>query len=107
MQFLALLAQTQPAAPGSGSGGMLSSLVPLVLMFVIFYFLLIRPQQKKQKAHDAMVAAAKIGDKIISSGGIHGVITNVKDRSVTVRIADNVKIELERIAIMTVEKGEE
>lgn len=83
------------AAAGQGAGGF-SAFIPLILMFVIFYFLLIRPQQKKQKQHRAMIENLKKGDRIITGGGIHGRITNVDENVLTVEIADQVKIKLNR-----------
>lgn len=79
-------------------------LMPLVFIIVIFYFLMIRPQQKRQKQHQALVNALKTGDSVVTSSGIHGIIVNVKDRTVLVKVADNVKIEFDRAAIATVEK---
>jgi preprotein translocase subunit YajC len=81
-------------------------MLPLA-MIVIFYFLLIRPQQKKAKEHQKLVAGIQTGDAVITSAGIHGVVTNVKDRTVLVRVADNVKLEFDRAAITTVTRGEE
>ncbi len=78
-------------------------LIP-VLMIVVFYFLLIRPQQKKAKEQAKLVAALETGDRVVTNAGIHGVITNLKDRSVLVRVADNVKIEFDRGSIVTVVK---
>lgn len=78
--------------------------LPLVLIAVIFYFLLIRPQQKKQKEHQALIAAIKTGDKVVTSGGIHGIISNVKDATVLLKVADNVKLEVDRGAIAAVTK---
>lgn len=83
------------AAAGQGAGGF-SAFVPLILMFVIFYFLLIRPQQKKQKQHRTMIENLKKGDRIITSGGVHGRITNVDENVLTVEIADQVKVKLNR-----------
>ncbi|MBI5592190.1 MAG: preprotein translocase subunit YajC [Deltaproteobacteria bacterium] len=82
------------ASPGSAGG--LASFIPLVLMFVIFYFLLIRPQQKKTKEHRDMVAGIKKGDRIITSGGIHGQVTSVDDTTLTVEISDKVRVKLNR-----------
>lgn len=73
----------------------------LVLMFVIFYFVLIRPQRKKQKELEAKIAALKSGDRIISAGGIHGMVARVKDRTVIVKVADNLKLEFEKSSITT------
>lgn len=85
----AFLAQT--AAP-SGSGW--QTIVFMGLMFAAMYFLMIAPQRKKQKQHEKMLAALTSGDEIVTSGGIYGTITNVKDDRFVVRIADNTKIEV-------------
>ncbi len=92
-------AMGQLGAGGSGSAGGLASFIPLVLMFVIFYFLLIRPQQKKTKEHRDMVAGVKKGDRIITSGGIHGQVTAVEDTTLTVEISDKVRVKLNRANI--------
>lgn len=102
---LLLLAQATPAQPQQPN--FLVSMMPLIFIFVIFYFLLIRPQQKRQKEHEKLVAALKTGDDVITSAGIHGTIANVKDKTVIVKIADNVKIEFDRAAITTVIKPAE
>jgi preprotein translocase subunit YajC len=83
------------AAGGQGAGGF-GSFVPLILMFVIFYFLLIRPQQKKAKDHREMISRLKKGDQIITSGGLHGRITGVSDSTATVEIADKVRVKIAR-----------
>ena len=97
-----ILAQAAPA--GAPPQNLLVTMMPLVFIFVIFYFLLIRPQQKKQKEHEALVKAVKTGDQVVTSSGIHGTISNVKDKTVIVKIADNVKVEFDRGAIASVEK---
>ena len=74
-------------------------LMPMILIFGILYFMMIRPQQRKEKERRAMIAGVKTGDRILFSGGMMGAVTNVKDNSVTVKIADNVKIEIIRGAI--------
>ena len=100
--LITLLAQTPaPAGPSP-----LASFVPIILIFVIMYFLLFRPQMKRQKEHARLVAAVKTGDHVITGSGIHGMITNVKDRTVIVKIAENVKIEMEKSAITTVVKAD-
>jgi preprotein translocase subunit YajC len=82
---------------GSGSGsGTLLSLVPFVLIFVIFYFMLILPQQKKQKQQKAMMEGLKKGDKVITASGIWGTVTNLGKETVTLQIADNTKIKMQR-----------
>lgn len=96
------LAQASPAAQ---SPSPLSSIIPFVCIGVIFYFLIIRPQSKRQKEHAALVAALKTGDKVVTSGGIHGIVANVKEgSSLILKIADNVKIEVDKSAIATIEK---
>lgn len=84
-----------PAPQGAqgGGGGMLTSLLPLVLIFVIFYFLLIRPQQKRAKEHKQLLEGLKKGDKVVTSGGIYGVIEAVGTNTVTIKIAENVKVK--------------
>jgi preprotein translocase subunit YajC len=85
-----------PSSPqGGGQGlGALGSLIPLVIIFVIFYFLLIKPQQKKVKEHKKMMENLKKGDKIITSGGLYGVIEAVSNNTVTIKVAENVKVKL-------------
>ena len=82
-------------AGGSGAGGF-AGFIPLILMFVIFYFLLIRPQQKRSKEHRQMIANLKKGDRIITSGGIHGRITGMDETTLTVEIADKVRVKVAR-----------
>ncbi|MBU1161072.1 MAG: preprotein translocase subunit YajC [Proteobacteria bacterium] len=83
------------AAAGQGAGGF-TSLIPIVLMFVIFYFLLIRPQQKKAKEHREMISQVRKGDRIVTSGGLHGRVTAVSDATLTVEIADKVRVKIAR-----------
>ena len=80
----------------AGAGGGLGAFIPIILMFVIFYFLLIRPQQKKAKDHQEMINNLKKGDKVITSGGIHGVITGIDESTATVEIAEKVRIKVTR-----------
>lgn len=83
------------AAGGAGAGSAFASFVPLILIFAIMYFLLIRPQQKKMKEHKAMVEALRRGDQVVTSGGIVGKVTKVQeDGLVEVEIADNVKVKV-------------
>ena len=83
-------------AGAQGGQGGFSSFIPLILMFVIFYFLLIRPQQKKTKQHREVINSLKTGDNIITSGGIYGKLTAVTDTTLTVEIADRVRIKIAR-----------
>jgi preprotein translocase subunit YajC len=99
------VAWAQGAAGGS-SGSTILSFVPFILIFVIFYFLLILPQQKRQKKLKTMLEALKKGDKIVTSSGIWGTITNMGKETVTVQIADNTKIKVQRDHISRV-RGEE
>lgn len=95
-------AQAAGAAPGAGD--MLTSFLPLVLIFVVFWFLMIRPQQKRMKEHRALVSAAKKGDKVVTNGGILGTITKAVDgeNDVEVEIATGVKVRVLRSAIQDV-----
>ena len=105
---LLLLAQAaSPAPEGAPQPSFLVSIMPLIFVFVIFYFLLIRPQQRRQKAHEKLVAAVKTGDKVVTSSGIHGIVANVKEKTILVKVADNVKIEMEKSAIASVLKSAE
>ena len=85
-------------AAGGQSGGF-GAFVPLILMFAIFYFLLIRPQQKKAKQHRELLSALKKGDRVVSSGGLHGVITGLSDDIVTMEIAPKVRVKVSRASI--------
>jgi preprotein translocase subunit YajC len=96
------LAQAAPAPVSSP----LSTIVPFICIGIIFYFLIIRPQSKRQKELAALVQALKTGDKVITSSGIHGIIANVKEgNTLILKVADNVKIEIDKSAIATVDKG--
>ncbi|MGE0743613.1 MAG: preprotein translocase subunit YajC [Rhodospirillales bacterium] len=100
------------AAGGGGFGG-IEPLIPLILIFVVFYFLLIRPQQKKAKAHREMLTALRRGDRVVTSGGIIGTISRVvSDSELSVEIADNVKVRVARgmiaeVLAKTEPKGED
>jgi len=87
---------------GAGGGDMFGALMPLVLIFVVFYFLLIRPQQKKQKTHQAKLEAIRRGDKIMLGGGIYGTVTKVQDSDLTVEIAEGVKVSAARATVLDV-----
>jgi preprotein translocase subunit YajC len=100
---LEFLAQTsapgQPAAPSAWV-----QILPMVLLFGAMYFFLIAPQRKKQKEHEKMLTALQSGDEIVTSGGIFGVITNVKDDRFVVRVSDNTKLEIGKGFVQTVVK---
>jgi preprotein translocase subunit YajC len=88
-----------PPPQGQGSPSVFVQILPLALIFVIFYFLLIRPTRTKQKAHNAMLETLKAGDKVITSSGIHGTVVGLSDDIVQIRIADNVKVDFSKSAI--------
>jgi len=105
--FQMILAQTQTAAPQSVPGGGIGSFfVPLILIFVIMYFVMIRPQKKRQQQQQNLISSLKTGDRVVTNGGIHGLISNVKETTVLVKVADNVKIEMDKSAVTTVLKSE-
>ncbi len=82
-------------AAGAGGAGALTSFIPLILIFVIMYFLLIRPQQKKVKQHQAMVAALRRGDQVVTAGGVIGKVTKVKEAGeIEIEIAKDVKVRV-------------
>jgi preprotein translocase subunit YajC len=98
MEFFISNAYAQQAAPQ----GSLIDLWPLVIIFIAFYFLLIRPQQKKQKAHNEMVAALQVGDEVMTAGGILGRITGVSDHYAVVQISDNTEIKVQKSSVAQV-----
>ena len=103
MPFISFLQTSTGTAPSaSGMAGMLSTFLPMIAIFAIFYFFLIRPQNKKQKETEKMIAALKKGDKVVTIGGIHGVISSTKEKTVVLKVDDNTKIEFNRTAIATV-----
>ncbi len=93
-------AQEGGASPDASAG--LLSLIPFLLIFVVFYFLLIRPQQTRQKKQREMIEALKKGDKVITSSGIWGTVTNLDKETATLQIADNTKIRMQRDHISSI-----
>lgn len=94
-------AQTSGAASSSGGGifGSLNMLIPFIMMFAIFYFLLIRPQQKKQSNHRQMLQNLKRDDRVVINGGIYGIVTKIRNDIVHVEIADQVRIRVNKSSI--------
>ena len=92
-------AWAQAAAPG---GADLMSMLPIILMFVVLYFVMIRPQMKRAKEHKAMVEALQKGDEVIAAGGVLGKVTKVADNYVTIEISNNVEIRVQRPAVQLV-----
>ena len=87
---------------GDGGGGLVSTLIMFGAIFLIFYFMIIRPQQKRAKERDKMLSNIEKGDKIVTSGGIHGIIAGLEDKTALLQISENVKIKIERSAITSV-----
>lgn len=96
MDFLISPAYAQAGAP---PGGGLLTFLPLVLMLVVLYFLMIRPQQKRMKEHREMLGALKKGDEVVSNGGLAGTVTNVGDAFVTIRVSDDVEVKVQKQAV--------
>lgn len=92
---LAYAMGTSPGG-GGGSGSQIWSFLPIIFIFVIFYFLLIRPQQKQKKEHQNLLSNLKVGDNVLTSGGIYGRVTGLKDDKVTVEISDKVRVKVNR-----------
>ena len=87
---------------GDSTTGLLGSLLPFLLIILVFYFLILRPQQKRQKERQRLLESIKKGDKIITSGGMHGVVEGLDDKTVLIKIADNTKVKVERSAVTTI-----
>jgi preprotein translocase subunit YajC len=90
----------------SGQGGQIMAFLPLILLFAVFYFLLIRPQQKKAKTHKQFMENLKKGDRVVTSGGMYGTITGVTDDSVTIEVAEKVRVKVLKGAIADYAKGD-
>jgi preprotein translocase subunit YajC len=95
-------AQTAPAAAGGGMQSSLMSMLPLVLMFVVLYFVMIRPQMKRQKEHRTMIEALAKGDEVATAGGLLGKVTKLGDTYIGVELADGVEVQLQRSAVVQV-----
>lgn len=91
-----------PAGAQGGPQNTLMSFLPLIVIFVIFYFLLIRPQQKRAKEHKEMLEALKKGDKVITASGVYGLVEHVGVKTVTLKIAENVKVKYDRTAVAAI-----
>ncbi len=101
--FISILAET-PAAPKGPESVLGNQLIPLLVMVVVFYLLLIRPQQKQRKEQAARIAALQSGDKIVTTAGIHGIVHNVKDHTVVIKVAEGTMIEFDKLAVSVVHK---
>ncbi|MEB2308118.1 MAG: preprotein translocase subunit YajC [Candidatus Brocadiaceae bacterium] len=94
----------QAAGKSSSPGGMLSMLLPFILMFVVMYFLILRPQKRKEKERKILLSRIKKNDRVVTAGGIHGLITSVRENEIILRVDDakDVKLKIDRSAIVTV-----
>jgi preprotein translocase subunit YajC len=97
---------TTPSQQPQSATGFLTGLLPIILIFVVFYFLLIMPQQRQRKKHAEMLAALKAGDKVIVLGGVHGVITRLREGTILVKIAEANEIEVDRTAVSHKQGGD-
>jgi len=102
---ISILAQAAPAPAGT-QGILGSPFVMMGLMVVMFYFLLIRPQQRQRKEMAARISALQSGDKVVTSAGLHGIIHNVKDHTVVIKVAEGTMLEFDKTAVATVHKKE-
>jgi preprotein translocase subunit YajC len=87
---------------GAGGGSMVSTFVMFGAIFLIFYFMIIRPQQKRAKEREKLLASIEKGDKVITSGGVHGTVAGVEEKTVLLQVTENVKLKIERSAIATI-----
>ncbi len=101
--FRSILAMAPPQQ-GQGGGEIYSTLIMFGLIIAIFYFMIIRPQQKRQKEREALLSQIKKGDKVITAGGIHGDVVGVEEKTLLIEIADKVKVKIERNSISVVNK---
>lgn len=101
---VAMAATPEGAAPAGGMMAQFQGIIPLVLMFAIFYFLLIRPQQKKAKEHRALLEALKKGDQVVTAGGMHGKVSALDDQVVTLEIAPGVNVKINKGYVASIKK---
>ena len=104
--MLELLAMAPQSGEGGG-GGMISTVIMFGAIFLIFYFMIIRPQQKRAKERDKMLANIQKGDKIVTSGGVHGTIAGIEEKTILLDVGDKVKLKIERSAVTTIISAKE
>jgi len=102
MTIMNLLAMASPNGGGQGGASSIMGFLPLILIFVVFWFMIIRPQKKQQDQRKAMIEAIKRGDRIVTSGGLFATVKDVKGDRVVATIAENVKVEISKTAISAV-----
>lgn len=101
-----LLAMAPPPGEG-GSGNLVSTLIMFGAIFLIFYFMIIRPQQKRAKEREKLLNSIQKGDKVMTSGGLYGVVDSIEEKTVILKVAENVKLKFERSAISSVISSKE
>jgi preprotein translocase subunit YajC len=106
MVDLAYAMGSQAGGGGQGGAGMLNFLFPILMFFAIFYFLVLRPQQKRAKQHKSMLENLKKGDTVVTSGGLYGKITGITDEAITMEIAEKVRVKVLKSAVVDYVKGE-
>jgi len=99
---LSLISNAYAADAAAAQGGSMFSMLPLFLLIVVFYFLILRPQQKRNKEQQAMMAALQKGDEIVTNGGLLGRVQKVNDNNVSLEIAENVVVQVQKAAVQTV-----
>ena len=92
-------AQSAPAAASSPFGGDLMAFLPMIAIFVVFYFLLIRPQQRQKREREATLGAVKKGDRVVTSSGVHGTVVGLNEHTMTLKVADQVRMDFDRSAL--------
>jgi len=105
--FSGLVLLQDGAAPANATGSMISTVLMFAAVFAIFYFMIIRPQNKKQKAMEKMISEIKKGDKVVTIGGIHGTVHAVRDKTVVLKVDDQARLEFSKSAIASVENRAE
>ena len=107
MDMIRTVLAVAPRAPEEGAPSMFMTFLPMILIFLVFYFLMIAPARKKQKKHADMLSSLKNGDRVITNGGIHATVVGVSDHIVQLRIADKTKIDVSRQAIAALQESPE
>ncbi len=102
--FAYAMSQSPQGVPGQAGPSPLAGFLPILLIFGIFYFLLIRPQQKQQKDHQQMLSKLSKNDEVVTNGGIHGTIVNLDEKTVTLRVDDNTRIKFQKSVISYIKK---
>jgi preprotein translocase subunit YajC len=97
-----LIAMAPQGGSGAGGGSMVSTFVMFGAIFLIFYFMIIRPQQKRAKEREKLLSSIEKGDKVITSGGMHGTVAGVEEKTILLQVTENVKLKVERSAIATI-----